>query len=126
MSKDVTIDYENEYAVITCHQYWNIDKLQNVLRDQFTKGRLDDDKQNLILDMREPEDIKYTKGFFMPIRFMVDRTYGVKSVAVLLVSDEAGAEHLDMTAKRLNKVSTQDIDVRVTHRMEDAIQMAKG
>lgn len=122
----IDIDFKENYAVITCHEYWNIERLQDVLRNGFTARTIDEKPIDLIIDLREANDVKHSKSFFIPIFYMVDKAYGVNSLAVVVVNDDGGASRLNDIARRLNNVSTSDVEVRVTHSMDSAVDMVKG
>lgn len=121
----MSIDVEcfDGFVVVTCHEYWNTDVLRDTIRDSFTKHTLKHGEKNLVLDMTEPADIKPTKGFFIPLRYIMDRARGLKKIAVLVVKDHA--EHLDRIATRSNGVIERDTEVRVVDSIDKAFELVR-
>lgn len=123
--KSIEVVYYDDHVLVTCHEYWNMDTLQAAIRDEFTRHCLSEGIANLIIDMTEPQDIKYSKGFFSPLKYMLDRTHGIKNCIVIVAHDEDGSQHMNEIAARMNEVTTADTSIVVTFDMDEAAEIIR-
>ena len=125
MAQPIELTHKDAYSTITCHAFWNITLFQIVV-NQFVDECLKNGSRNLVIDFREPEDVKHSKNFLMDLRYALERAHGIASTVVFVVKDKAGAAHLDAIMQNFNKHSHKKVSMSVTHSIRAANKQASG
>ena len=122
--KPVFGNYYKDWFEIQCFQYWNTNRIRDVLVDVMVRDAFNYKKRfNIILIFHEGADVKYSKTSFNALKTIFDRAYGVGKQVIFVMPEEAGAKLMDTIAQNINPHVYNDITYRVVLTIEEAKEL---